>query len=292
MLGTRKLRQIRDALAHLNPNEVRASASQDVTIELHASHPDVYFEMERFLLEMPGKSSLGRRDQIRSLVWRAGDSNRIAAIHIQEVSPFPQPGAFVFDPENPGRTVEEILDARPELGLALARQFQPFRQCMVARTIKSVAKENALFSVATAVPSIVPFVSLPWAVGEFASDTAFLTMNQIRMAFMLAAASDRAVGYREQRNEIASIVASAFGWRAIARELIGKVPFGGGIIPKAAIAYAGTFVVGLSLERLFRLGYGYTRAERKAAFETAFERGKTVVSAIVAATQSQAHGSR
>ena len=87
-------------------------------------------------------------------------------------------------------------------------------------------------------------IELPWAIGEFASDTAFLTMNQIRMAFLIAAASDRPIGYREQRSEIASIVAGAFGWRALARELVGKVPFGGGLIPKAGIAYAGTFAVG------------------------------------------------
>ena len=46
----------------------------------------------------------------------------------------------------------------------------------------------------------------------------------------------------------------AFGWRALARELVGKIPMGGGLIPKAAIAYAGTRVVGLSLERLYRIG--------------------------------------
>ncbi len=72
--------------------------------------------------------------------------------------------------------------------------------------VKKVAKENALFSLATALPDIVPFISLPWAVGEFASDTAFLTANQIRMAFLLAAANDRDVGYHEQRGEIASII--------------------------------------------------------------------------------------
>ena len=100
--------------------------------------------------------------------------------------------------------------------------------------VKKIAKENALFSLATALPDIVPFISLPWALGEFASDTAFLTANQIRMAFLLAAANDRDVGYHEQRGEIASIILGAFGWRALARELVGKIPWGGGLVPKAA----------------------------------------------------------
>jgi hypothetical protein len=89
------------------------------------------------------------------------------------------------------------------------------------------------------------------------------------------------VGYREQRNEIASIIAGAWGWRSLARELAGKIPFGGGLIPKAAIAYAGTFVVGQSLERLYRLGYGLTRRERKAAYEQAFVRGKEVAGGLL-----------
>jgi hypothetical protein len=124
-------------------------------------------------------------------------------------------------------------------------------------------------------------LSIPWAAGEFGSDAAFLTMNQMRMGFFLAAASDRPVGYREQKHEIASMVAGAFGWRALARELIGKVPFGGGLIPKAAIAYAGTFAVGVSLERLYRLGYGFTRDERRVAYEDAYVHGRQIAGMLL-----------
>ena len=68
----------------------------------------------------------------------------------------------------------------------------------------------------------------------------------------------------------------AFGWRALARELVGKIPMGGGLLPKAAIAYAATQVEGLSLERYYRIGSTYTRAERRAAYGDALERGKTL----------------
>src|SRR5206468_3420059 len=153
----------------------------------------------------------------------------------------------------------------PDLAIPLARNLIGFRAEVSRRIIKKVAKENAVFALATAVPDIIPFVSLPWAIGEFASDTAFLTANQIRMAFILAAANDHDLGYREQKGEIGSIVLGAFGWRAMARELVGKIPMGGGLIPKAAIAYAGTRVVGLSLERFYRIGQAYTRDERRAA---------------------------
>jgi len=73
----------------------------------------------------------------------------------------------------------------------------------------------------------------------------------------------------------------AFGWRALARELVGKIPMGGGLIPKAAIAYAGTRVAGLSIERYYRIGATYTREERRLAYEDALERGKKLASSVI-----------
>ena len=57
--------------------------------------------------------------------------------------------------------------------------------------------------------------------------------------------------------------------------------WGSGVIPKAALAYAGTCVVGLSLERLYRVGYGLTPEERRLAYGDALARGREVAAAIV-----------
>ncbi len=108
------------------------------------------------------------------------------------------------------------------------------------------------------------------------------------MAFLLAAASDRVVGYREQRMEIASIVAGAFGWRALARELVAKIPFGAGVIPKAAVAYAGTYTVGQGLERFYRLGYRLSREERRLVYEEALEGGRRFADALLAGREIKA----
>ncbi|HUQ91892.1 MAG TPA: hypothetical protein VM120_09430, partial [Bryobacteraceae bacterium] len=178
-------------------------------------------------------------------------------------------------------TVHEILAEKESLAIPLARNFPPFRTPVIDKTIHTISKENAFFSLATALPDMIPFVQLPWAIGEFASDTAFLTMNQVRMAFLVAAASDRNIGYKEQRGEIGSILAGAFGWRAIARELAGKIPFGGGLVPKAAIAYAGTFVAGRVLERIYREGYELSKNERRLSYEGAFEKGRRVAGELL-----------
>jgi hypothetical protein len=184
--------------------------------------------------------------------------------------------------------VDDVLAARPELSLALARRFRPFYDRVTRDLILRVSAENAMFAIMSALPDVIPSLAeIPWAFGEFASDTAVLTVNQIRMAFQLAAASDHAVGFSEQRSEIGSIVAGAFGWRSLAREFAGKIPFGGGLIPKAAISYAGTWVAGASLERLYRLGYGLTRQERKRVWDEAFTRGREVAAQLLARVRRQ-----
>jgi hypothetical protein len=250
-----------------------------VKVGLIAPSADALGQMETYFA--PFHFSPERRAQAAKLLIRGGGPD--CDIEIYDASILRPAKAFSFDPESPENCVRRILKAREDLALPLARQLYPFRRPAIHRMIRSIAKENALFCLTTALPDVIPSLAMiPWAAGEFASDTAFLTMNQIRMAFLIAAASDRPLGYREQRSEIASIVAGAFGWRALARELIGKVPFGGGLIPKAGIAYAGTFAVGLSLERLYRMGYGFTRAERHAVYEEAFEHGKQIASMLLA----------
>jgi hypothetical protein len=268
---------VKDAIAHLNPHDIREEADRPLRVGLFANSNRAYQQMEAYFT--PGSLSPGRREQATQVIQRAGGSAYDVEIFSEELRP--SQGGFTFYLNSPEQTVKNILKAQPHLGVGLAKHLEPFQKPVAGHIIRLVSRENALFSLATAIPDVVPFLSLPWAVGEFASDTAVLTANQIRMAFILAAASDREVGYREQRGEIATILLGAFGWRAIAREVVGKIPFGGGLIAKAAVAYAGTRVVGLSLERYYRVGYHYTRAERTAAYQDALERGKTIAGSIL-----------
>src|SRR5512143_307951 len=253
-------RQIRQALVNLNPAEVRAQADRPVRVGLVAASRESLGQMEQFFA--PHHLSPERRAEAVQILIRGGGPS--CDIQIYESSLLHPAKAFSFDPEAPEDCIRRIVRKREELMLPLARRLEPFRKEVAHHVIRTVAKENALFCLVTAMPDVVPsLASIPWVIGEYGSDTAFLTMNQIRMGFLLAAASDRVVGYREQRSEIASIAMGAFGWRALAREAVGKIPLGGGLIPKAAIAWTAAFVSGLSLERLYRLGYGFTRLERR-----------------------------
>jgi hypothetical protein len=277
---THLFHQIRQAANNLNPEEVRSTAHRPVRIGIVADS-DASFAAIRDALT--GNEAGPRRHEIEQTVMRASGApdENFDLLLVDEHSGGSAQG-FLYSPYDPVGGARRVLEDADQWGLALARLFPPFRKAVAERVIVTVSRENALFSIATALPNVVPsLVSMPWAVGELASDTAFLTANQIRMAFLLAAASGRDVGYREQKAEIASIFAGAFGWRAIARELSGKIPFGAGLIPKAAVAFAGTYVVGLSLERYYRMGRAFTTAERKAAYKEAYERGKSVASSMV-----------
>jgi len=171
--------------------------------------------------------------------------------------------------------MQEIAAAQDGVELALGRTMPQFREVVAKRIVQRVAKENALFSLVTALPNVLPsLIDVPWAVGEFATDTAFLTMNQIRMALMIAALNDRPVGFLEQKLQIAAIAGGAFGWRALARELVGKIPLGGGLIPKAAIAFAGTWLVGMGLEKVNRTGRHLSPREKKETYKEGLGQGK------------------
>ena len=289
---------VKDAIRNLDPEDIRKHTERPLRLLLYADSEQQYRDMEDYLA--PRDLSAAKRAQVRRLIYRGaeGAGPRVSGdleIYFDPARELDSGEADVFgyDPETPDATIHQVLSRRPDLAVPLALHVMPFRQEVSRRMVKKIAKENALFSLATALPDIIPLISLPWAMGEFASDTAFLTANQIRMAFLLAAANDRDIGYHEQRGEIGSIVLGAFGWRALARELVGKIPWGGGLVPKAAIAYAGTRVVVLSLERYYRVGKAYTRAERRAAYEDALDRGKQLVGGLIEGFQQRhsRHGS-
>lgn len=276
------IRQINHALKTLNPNEVRALADQDVLLGVLAADDVFAADVFGFLLP-PGLTEERAREAGKRILRIAEeeDFRRATAGFAEPGVPHP-PHFTAFDRMRPERAVKRILDDSPDDHLALARWFLPFREQVIERIIWKTARENALFTVATAIPNVVPSaLVLPWAVGEFASDTAFLTMNQVRMAFQIAAAADHEVGYGEQKGQIGSIVAAAFGWRALARELVGKIPAGGGLVSKGLVSFAGTYAVGKSLDKFFRMGDRMTRAERNEHYADAYQKGRSVVEAIV-----------
>lgn len=269
------LRQARSALSHLNPGAVRKEAARTLRVGLIAATENRYAAMEDALVP----EGANQEDRVRgmSALFRGGDPAAPATVDVvlYDEGILAPKGAYVLYAQNPAITVEAILQDNAELELPLACHFPGLRTHVVDRIVQAIARENAMFAFATALPDVIPsVVEIGWVFGEWATDTAFLTANQIRMAFMIAAACGREAGFASQKGQILSIAAGAFGWRAIARELAGKIPLGGGLIAKGAIAYAGTFVVGKSLELLHRDQMKFSHEVKRSVYQDALARGR------------------
>ncbi len=212
----------------------------------------------------------------RNRIFRGGEPNAPSSVDLvlYDQGIRAPKGAYVLYRDDPAATLAAILHDHSDYELPLARQFPGFRREVIDRVIQAIGRENAMFAVATALPDVIPLVELPWAFGEWASDTAFLTANQVRMAFLISAASGKEIGFGAQKGQLLAIGAGAFGWRAIARELAGKIPFGGGLIAKGAIAYAGTVLVGKALEFLHREEVDFPDDLRRHTYKDALERGR------------------
>ena len=257
-------------------------SERPISMGVLAADDDLYSLILSFLI--PPETSEAKARQAFDCILRVAEDQDFGRCDLGLAqSGIPHPEHFyAFESRMPSATVKLILDDHEDLWVPLAKRFLPFREAAIRRIIWKISKENAYFTVATALPNVVPSIfTLPWAVGEFASDTAFLTMNQVRMAFLIAAASDSDVGYKRQKAQIGSIVAAAFGWRAIAREMVSKVPAGGGLVSKGLVSFAGTYVVGVGLDRVLRFGRHLTREEKRQQYAYAFERGRQAVHQIV-----------
>ncbi len=272
---------IRKAISTLNSKHVRELSDRGLHIALVAPNQEAHQRMEDFFLR-DLRPSRRRESAVQLERWTGPVPAQNYDLTIYDETIAAPHKALVFHPDRTRQFTEKTLSRHPELGIPLSKSFLPFRRPFIHHVVAKTARENALFSLATALPDVIPSViELPWAVAEFASDTAFLTMNQVRMAFIIAAASDREAGYTHQKSEIATVIGSAFGWRALARQLVGKIPFGGGLIGKAAVAYAGTKVLGLSLDRLYEIGFTYSREERDNLYADAYRQGKRVAVRIL-----------
>ncbi len=81
-----------------------------------------------------------------------------------------------------------LLRLAPELRLALARHFAPFRDPVAQQIIMETSTANARFAAFSNLPALIPVVGNLLAAG---ADLYVLTRNQVAMVYLLAAISGR-----------------------------------------------------------------------------------------------------
>jgi len=141
-------------------------------------------------------------------------------------------------------TIEPVALALADLAgddrqLALASRLPLLRPAIVARIIERTARANASFAFTTGLAETVPLLSAPLNLG----DIVVLTKNQVMMCYRIALASGRDGEPRELIGEILGVLGGGMLFRQAARQLVGLIPFIG-ILPKVAVAYAGTYAIG------------------------------------------------
>ena len=196
--------------------------------------------------------------------------------------------AQFVDPDTPGaglRVAGAVFDALPaEARLAAARRLPGLRPLYAQRLTSEVSVSNAAFALASGVPSLVPFLGIPIS----AADTIVLTKNQALMVYRLALACGAPPEFQRRMLEITPVIGGAVLWRQIAGALVGLVP-GYGIVPKTAVAFGGTYVVGLAATRYYEAGI-LTDEERKRITKEAAGRAREAATMMV--EQARAAGDK
>jgi len=137
-----------------------------------------------------------------------------------------------------GFPVEEIAAAVAarlgEAGAALASRVPVLREPVCNELIERFSRQNGIIGVAVFLPG---------------ADFAVLTLNQIRLVLRLASAHALEID-QSRLPEVLATVGAGFGFRAVARQVLGAVPVAGWVV-KGGIAYAGTRALGEAAHRYF-----------------------------------------
>jgi uncharacterized protein (DUF697 family) len=173
--------------------------------------------------------------------------------------------------------VPAILRACPGREVQLARCLPLLREPVCQKLIDDTCFVNSAYSLTTGLAEINVFLDLPLNL----ADIVILTKNQALMAYKIALAMGLPADWRETIPKLSAVVGSAFLWRQVARQLVGLIP-AYGVIPKIAVAYAGTYAVGQAIYQWCANGEKLQPERLKSLYVAAFKRGREVARSILA----------
>jgi len=164
-----------------------------------------------------------------------------------------------------------IIDMLPDHLLSLGRFFPLFRTPIAHYLINDTCFSNAAYALSTGLAEIIPIFNIPLAV----TDTIILTKNQAFLAFKLGLALGYSTRWQDYIVEFGGVLGSGLFWRQLAHAIVAMVPLWG-IIPKTAIAYAGTYMIGNVVLQWYLTGRHVTKKQMGQLYRQALDRGKLV----------------
>jgi uncharacterized protein (DUF697 family) len=165
--------------------------------------------------------------------------------------------------------VPVVLELLPQQHLALGRQFPLFRLPIARQLINDTCFSNAAYSFSTGIAEIVPVLDIPLNV----TDMIILTKSQAFLAYKLGLLFGFSTRWQDYVTEFGGVIGGGFLWRQAARQLIGLIPVWG-IIPKVAVSYSGTYVVGNAILGWYLTGRNLSAKQMRALSMQAFSKGK------------------
>lgn len=156
--------------------------------------------------------------------------------------------------------------------VALAATVPAFRPIVAAKLTMDCAMNSLKIAAASALADHIPVLGIITGSIASAGDTIAITALQMRMLLRIASAYGKKPEFARLL-ELLPVVGGGYGWRALAREVSGFIPVAG--IPiKAAIAYAGTLVVGQAASHYYETGLKMSPSAISALYREASERAK------------------
>ncbi len=163
------------------------------------------------------------------------------------------------------RLFPHVIDACRGVEIAVGRHLPGLREAVGAKLTRDTAMSALKIAGASAVVDHVPLLGLVLGPVASAGDMVAITGLQLNLAMQLGATYGKDPDIHRVW-EMLPIVGGGLGWRAISRELAGFLPVAG-IAVKAAIAYAGTIVVGEGIIFFYEHGRHMTRVEAGARYD-------------------------
>lgn len=176
------------------------------------------------------------------------------------------------------RLAPVLLDALPDgrgLRVAFARRMPVLRETLISAIVDDVARANAMYSMTTGLAEQIPVLNIPLN----AADVIVLTKNQLIMAYKIALAAGKRGRPTELMGEIISVLGGGLLFREVARKLVGLVPVIG-LVPKVAVSYAGTRVIGTVVERWAMEGHRIRIDEMRSLYDEAMRGGRELAKSL------------
>ncbi len=140
------------------------------------------------------------------------------------------------------RVFPHLVECSKAVEIAVGRRLPILREHVAAKLTRDAANAALKVALASAVVDHIPLVGV--VLGAFASAGDMVAITGIQVMLMLHIEAAYGRDPDVQRTwQLLPVIGGGFGWRTLARELVGFVPVAG-IAIKGAIAYAGTIVVG------------------------------------------------